>query len=319
MNKERDLLTLGSAQTSRSAKEVSALVDLSIFIITVFCLVDDWLEGEPKLRQRGPRPELANSEVLTIEIVGEFLGIDAEKDLFAYFRRHYAEWFPALREVHRTTFTRQAANLWVAKERLWQHLLRREIGFDPLVSLVDSFPVPVCRFARAYRCRLLPEESAFGYDEMNKQTFYGLRAHLRVCWPGVVVGFSLAPADAHELSVAEGLLEGAKGWALGDRNYWSPNLTGRLNEQGLDLLAPYKSKKGEKRPWPRSLVHKRRRIETVFSQLTERYRAKRVRARDRWHLASRWLRKVLSHTVGVYLCQRTGFSSPLRFSDLLTD
>ena len=296
-------------------------MDLSTFIITVFCLVDDWLEGEPKLRQRGPRPELADSEVLTIEIVGEFLGIDAEKDLFAYFRRHYAEWFPALREVHRTTFTRQAANLWVAKERLWQHLLRREIGFDPLICLVDSFPVPVCRFSRAYRCRLLAEESAFGYDEMNKQTFYGFRAHLlRVCWPGVVVGFSLAPADAHELSVAEGLLEGAKGWVLGDRNYWSPNLTGRLSEQGLGLLAPYKSKKkGEKKPWPRSLVHKRRRIETVFSQLRERYRAKRVRARDRWHLASRWLRKVLSHTVGVYLCQRTGFSSPLRFSDLLTD
>ncbi|HET7270352.1 MAG TPA: transposase [Rubrobacter sp.] len=120
--------------------------------------------------------------------------------------------------------------------------------------------------------------------------------------------------------MAEGLLEGAMGWVLGDRNYWSPNLTRWLGEQGLDLLAPYKkSKKGEKKPWPRSLVHKRRRIETVFSQLTERYRAKRVRARDRWHLASRWLRKVLSHTIGVYLCQQTGLSSPLRFSDLLTD
>jgi hypothetical protein len=296
-------------------------VDLSTFIITVFCLVDDWLKGEPKLRQRGPKPELTDSEVLTIEIVGEFLGIDSEKDLFAYFRRHYGQWLPTLREVNRTTFTRQAANLWIAKERLWQHLLRRKIGFDPLVSLVDSFPVPVCRFARAYRCRLLTEESAFGYDEIDKQIFYGLRAHLRICWPGVVVGFSLAPANAHELSVAEGLLEGTKGWVLGDRNYWSPNLAERLSEQGLDLLAPYKKKseKGEKRPWPRWSTQKRRRIETVFSQLRERYRAKRVRARDRWHLASRWLRKVLSHTVGVYLCQQTGFSSPLRFSDLLID
>jgi Transposase DDE domain len=197
-------------------------VDLSTFLITVFCVVDDWLEGEPKLRQRGPHPGLADSEVLTIEIVGEFLGIDSEKDLFAYFRRHYGEWFPALQEVYRTTFTRQVANLWVAKERLCQHLLCREIDFDPLFSLVDSFPVAVCRFARAYRCRILAEESAFGYDEINKQTFYGFRAHLRVCWPGVVVGFSLAPANAHELSVAEGLLEGAKGWVLGDSNYWSP-------------------------------------------------------------------------------------------------
>src|ERR687886_2985937 len=273
--------------------------------------------GQKKLRGRGLQPELSDSEVLTIEIVGEFLGIDAEKGLYAYFKRHYAEWFPALGEVHRTTFTRQMANLWAAKERLWRELLGR-IGFDPRISLVDSFPVPTCRFARAYRCRILPEESAFGYDEMTKQTFYGLRAHLRVCWPGVICGLSLAPADAHELSVAEELLEGAEGWVLGDRNYWSPRLSERLDEWGVKLLAPYKSKKREKEPWPRWLVQKRRRIETVISQLVERYEAKKTRARDRWHLTSRFMRKVLSHTVAVYFCQQVGLS-PLRFAELLTD
>lgn len=140
----------------------------------------------------------------------------------------------------------------------------------------------------------------------------------RVCWPGVIVGVSLAPANAHELSVAEELLEGARGWALGDRNYWSPQLTKQLGEQRLDLLAPYKSKKREKEPWPRWLVQKRRRIETVFSQLVERYRAKKVWARDRWHLTSRFMRKVLSHTMSVFLCQAVGLSA-LRFSELLTD
>jgi hypothetical protein len=29
---------------------------------------------------------------------------------------HYREWFPTLCEVHRTTFARQAANLWKVKE-----------------------------------------------------------------------------------------------------------------------------------------------------------------------------------------------------------
>jgi hypothetical protein len=66
-------------------------------------------------------------------------------------------------------------------------------------------------------------------------------------------------------------------------------------------------------------VHKRRRIEPVISQLAERYGAKKRWARDRWHLTSRWLRKVLSHTVSFYLCQRTELSSPLRFSELVTD
>ena len=252
-----------------------------------------------------------------MEVVGEFLGIDTEKGLYEHFRRYYAEWFPALKGVHRTTFWRQAANLWAVKEMLWKHLLV-QVHFDPEVSLIDSFPVPTCHFARAYRCRRLAEESAFGYDERNKQTFYGLRAHLRVCWPGVIVEVDLAPANVHDLRLAEELLEDAEGWALADRNYWSPELAERLGEEGLSLLAPYKSKKREEKPWPSWLVQKRRRIETVVSQITERYRAKRVWARDRWHLTSRWLRKVLSHTMAVYFCQQVRLS-PLRFAELLTD
>ncbi len=42
------------------------------------------------------------------------------------------------------------------------------------------------------------------------------------------------------------------------------------------MLAPYKSKTKEKKPWPHWLVQKRRRIETVISQMTERYWAKKV-------------------------------------------
>jgi hypothetical protein len=55
----------------------------------------------------------------------------------------------------------------------------------------------------------------------------------------------------------------------------------------------------------------------VIGQLVERYHAKRVWARDAWHLWSRWQRKLLSHTLAVYLCQQTGLG-PLRFADLLT-
>ena len=99
---------------------------------------------------------------------------------------------------------------------------------------------------------------------MTKQPFYGLRAHLRICWPGVSCGLSLAPADVHDLSVAEELLEGVReGWALATGTTGAPHLTERLGEkQRLDLLAPCKSKKREKEPWPRWLVQKRHRIET---------------------------------------------------------
>jgi hypothetical protein len=55
----------------------------------------------------------------------------------------------------------------------------------------------------------------------------------------------------------------------------------------------------------------------VIGQLVERYHAKRVWARDAWHLWSRWQRKLLSHTLAVYLCQQSGLGS-LRFAGLLT-
>jgi len=97
-------------------------MDLSTFIVAVFCLIDDRLEGRG-VRQRGPSPKLCDAEVLTIEIVGEFLGLDTDKSIRLFFERHYGGWFPTLGEVHRTTFARQAANLWKVKERLWQELL----------------------------------------------------------------------------------------------------------------------------------------------------------------------------------------------------
>ncbi len=126
-------------------------MDLSAFIVAVFCLVDDRLEDRGPLRQRGPAPKLSDAQVLTVEIVGEFLGIDTDKALHRYFRRHYAEWFPALgEEVHRTTFTRQAANLWKPKERLWQELLLLA-PHNPAFAICDSMPLPACPFAGCVR------------------------------------------------------------------------------------------------------------------------------------------------------------------------
>ena len=69
----------------------------------------------------------------------------------------------------------------------------QHIRFDPAISLVDSFPVPVCRFTRAYRCQRMKGVASFGFDEVTRQTFYGFRAYLRVCWPAVIVGLDLAP------------------------------------------------------------------------------------------------------------------------------
>ena len=294
-------------------------MDLDVFIIAVFCLMDDTLKtlfpGNP-LRQRGPAPILSDPEVLTMEVVGEFLGLSQDTDLFRYFRQHYRHFFPGLARVHRTTFVRQAANLWEVKEQVWQNLLG-SIQYDPTFALVDSFPLPVCQFARAYRCQRFGGEATFGKDILSRQTFYGFRVHVHLSWPGVITRFTVAPVNLHELSIVQQLAAGTEGLLAGDRNYWSARLKEELLWEGVTLQAPYSSRKRD--PWPRwsSLLSRlRNRIDTVFGQLVDRYQGKRVWARDAWHLRARMLPKVLSHNIAFLFNQSQG-KSPLQLSKLL--
>src|SRR5436309_393453 len=124
------------------------------FLLMVFCMIDDELKDLTRtapLRRRGPRQTtLADSEVITIEIVGEFWGHADDADLFRFFRRYHAAEFPALTQVHRTTFARQAAHLCWVKRQIQRRLAARQS--DPGAPwLVDSLPLPACRFRRAQR------------------------------------------------------------------------------------------------------------------------------------------------------------------------
>jgi hypothetical protein len=200
-------------------------MNLDDFIITCFCLIDDLLPhitGGKRLRARGPQPTLADSEVMTMEVVGSYLGLSQDSEIFRYFRRHYAHFFPALAQVHRTTFVRQGANLWAIKERLWCRIRDDLLLYDPTVAIVDSMPVPVCQFARASWCQRFKGEARYGKDHTARQTFYGFRLHLRLCWPGVITQMELAPANVSDGQAVPDLTEDTVGWLLGDRNYWRP-------------------------------------------------------------------------------------------------
>ena len=112
----------------------------------------------------------------------------------------------------------------------------------------------------------------------QEQTFYGFRVHVRVCWPGIISRISIAPANAQELSVVPELAESTSGLLIGDRNYHSPKTKEELARMSVELLAPYSSKKRDPAPKKSAFLSRfRYRIETVFSQLTERYSLKRVR------------------------------------------
>lgn len=295
-------------------------MDLDTLIIAWYCWIDEGigeLVGEHRLRKRGPHPVLSDSEVLTMEVVGEFLGLDQDSALFAYFQRHWSHFFPRLRGLHRTTFVRQAANLRSLKDQFGQWL-RERLPHDPALAILDSIAIPVCQFTRAPRCQRFRGEAGFGQDHLTRRPFYGFRLHARVCWPGVIVQIELTPGQGSELAAALDLTEGTSGVVVGDRNFWSPRLREELASHGLTLLAPFRRRTQD--PWPRfsrELSRWRYRIDTIFGQLVERTHLKRVWAHDLWHLTNRLVRKVLMHTLAVLTNLFLG-RPPLQLAGLLT-
>lgn len=70
---------------------------LDEYIILVFCMEDALLKksfSNITLRERGFPPKLTDVEVITMEIVGEFLKIDTDVGIWRYFHEHWFSWFP---------------------------------------------------------------------------------------------------------------------------------------------------------------------------------------------------------------------------------
>jgi hypothetical protein len=315
-------VTCPSTHCLRINKTVGRSKDMSIedFIITVFCIIDDELEktlNGGKLRKRGRKPGLTDSEVLTMEIVGEFLGIDTDKGIWTYFKTHWNHFFPEIPD--RSNFVKQAANLHVIKRLLQERLAAALGAYTDTLHIADGLPMPVCRFARAHFSKVFKGRATYGYCAAKQERYYGFKGHLIINSVGVVSAATFAQAHIDERDVCPELIEKFRGMLLGDKGYIRPMLQKFLENIGVYLQTPLRGNMQEDRPkgflnW---LMSTRRLVETVIGQLTERFHIERIRARDVWHQASRFWRKLLAHTVCVRVNIERG-NEPLQFEKLVT-
>ncbi len=80
------------------------------------------------------------------------------------------------------------------------------------IFILDSVPLPVCRRARARRCRKVRGADYCGYCAAKKETgalwaAFGWRLHLIVTPDGIPVSFDLLPASFHDLTPVHELME----------------------------------------------------------------------------------------------------------------
>ena len=290
------------------------------FIIAVYCLVDELLKnvaGKQKLRQRGFQRGLSDSEMITMETIAEFLGVDTDKGAWEYFFNHWRDWFPKLGS--RANFAKHSANLWNIKQRIQKELARQLGAFSDSLHLSDGFPMPVCHFKRAYFSRVFTGEADYGYCASKGETYYGFKGNILINSEGIITEITATAANIDERDSLWDLITEVSGMLIADKGLIGTDYQNDLRQLAqINLQTAVRANMKETRSekFVNWLKSKRRLVETVIGQLTERFNLEKVRARKMWYLTNRIARKILAHTICVFINKQYG-NPPLQFELLV--
>jgi hypothetical protein len=244
------------------------------FIVTAFVVIDKIMAA---LGHRDDvRAGASDAEVLTVAVVAA-----------KYFQNHQAR---ALQVMHLGRYLSGALSVSRFSRRLhalrgWLLLLLEALGevfAHGETFLIDSMPVPVCKRARARRCRKVSGKAFCGVCPAKQEKFFGWRLHL-ICTPsGVPLRFDLVPGGLHDLTPIHELTYGLPAGATvyGDKGYNAgPDEATILADTGVRLV-PIRKANMAPNLWADKLALRayRKRIETLYSQL-EAMGLERLRAR----------------------------------------
>lgn len=290
------------------------------FIISVYlCLCKTYSEvtNDTKIRKSGPDPELTDVELLTMEVAGEFLGINEDKKIWFYFKTSWAHYFPNIGS--RSSFVKQSINLTNIKKKIYS-VLKEQLteSINQEVSIADGVPIPVCKYARASRHKNFKAEAAFSYCAAKDEKYYGFKGNIVTTNDGVIIGFNLAPSNLDEREALLEMADSLKNLLIADKGYIGKEWQEAFSKAGIDLQTPLRSNMKETRSkwFLKYMMKTRKTVETVISQLTERFSINKVKARTMWTLTNRIARKLLSHTMAIFINKQQG-NELLQFDKLV--
>lgn len=283
-----------------------------------YVTVDELFQASvlPHDHRPGPRSTVSDSEVITLTLVAEIVGLDDETVFLNYVARNHRALFPLLPD--RSRYNRRRRALGEATNTIRRHLLGFLLALLPPderpLCVLDSLPLPVVGFHHARGQHRWYGWATYGYNATKKQTFYGFKLHLLTTADGIITDFALAPAHFSDGSFTDQLLrDKTELLALGDKAYINALLQGELYElHGVRLLTPQRDNQHQQLPdgLTRLVSHFRQMIETINSQLAGQFNIETNKAKCLSGLLARLQAKLAAHTLGLYLNVITG--QPLR-------
>ena len=173
-------------------------VDLDTFLVALYTIVDDLYQEHfaPLKPQRpGKRPELSDSEVVTLALCAQWFG-RSERAFLRYASAHWRGYFPRL--LSQSAYHRRVKDVSGVLVHLVALVSQTLQAQEAPYQALDNVPVPLMRRCRGRRHRLFGDEAAIGRGGSDKDWYYGCKLLLAVAPTGVITGFLLAPASTED-------------------------------------------------------------------------------------------------------------------------
>lgn len=261
-------------------------------------------------RKNKDKAKMSDVEIISIQLVIECLG-KTQNSGYLYLQANYPN---LVNYVERSRFNRLVSSLFTAVKEIRTKMPKNE---NCEYKIVDSFPLIVNKFGRAYFGKRLREYSSYGYCASKKEKYYGMKVHVVTDLYGNPIDYLLTKANVDDRDALYELSNMISIQTLfGDKGYVG-NISAELKkEKGIDL---YALKRGNsKNPLPKSfrnMISKlRRRIESTFNQLIEHFEIERVRANSILGLSTMLEIKFLCFNILAFIGGTTAISSILNFN-----
>jgi hypothetical protein len=273
--------------------------------VYVYVLIHDLvLSGAVMIPRRpGPAPACTDAELLAIAEVRHLLGRRSESGFLAEVARDWGHLFPVL--PCQSEANRRTRWLWGAFEQLRAAIAARLPEDD--CQQVDTSALPVKHPSRVRG----PDHwtgpgndlaARFGRDAAHAEWFYGFRLAARTdLGSRVVRAWAIVPAAVSERNVAAALLEAGPPPRdlLADKGFSGQAFAAAQAARGTAVLVPPDKKQRALTPSAllKVIAEWRNRIETTFSEITDRMELARHGAHTFWGLLTRTAATIAAHTL----------------------
>ena len=255
--------------------------------------------------RRGPVPRFSDLEIVALSLAAEAESIDSEKWLFEYKLQEYRNKISNL--ISRRQFNdRRKKTAGLCEEIRKRLACKMDEGED--FFIVDSKPIEVCRVARGKRCRMgrtgeFAQAPDFGFCASQNIYYFGYKLHAVCGVSGVIHSYDLSKASVHDLNYMKDVKHTYHDCSIyGDKGYIGADVQLDLFETAhIRLECPYRLNQKDWNPTFIPFAKARKRIETLFSQLTDQFMVIRNYAKITNGLFARIIGKISALTVSQYM------------------